>query len=162
MMRDVVSDTGPLISFERIPGGFAIMRRIVRIVIIPPQVLEELQSGFPLGADYLTRHGIGDFIRVEPAPPPPPAVLTLDTGERYAISLAVARNLPLLVEDRKARLIADRLGLKSTGALGMILAACETGRLSTMEAKACIEALHQSGRISGHLQDMALARVTGH
>lgn len=155
MMCDVVSDTGPLISFERIPGGFAIMRRIVRIVIIPPQVLEELQSGLPLGDGYLAHHGIGDFIRVEPAPPPPPEVLTLDTGERYAI-------LPLLVEDRKARLVADRLGLKSTGALGMILAARETGRLSTVEAKACIEALHQSGRISGHLQDMALARVTGH
>lgn len=84
------------------------------------------------------------------------------TGERYAISLAVARNLPLLVEDRKARLAADRLGLRSTGALGMILAAREAGRLSTMEAKAGIEALHQSGRISGHLQDMALARVIGH
>ena len=83
-------------------------------------------------------------------------------GERYAISLAIARNLPLLVEDRKARLIADQLSLKRTGALGMILAARETGRLSTVEARASIEALHQSGRISGHLQDMALARITGH
>lgn len=98
-MRDVVSDTGPLISFERIPDGFALMRRIVRTVLIPPEVLAELQSGIAPGTDYLAHHGIGDVIRVEPAPPLPREVAGLDIGEQHAITLAVARGLPLLIED---------------------------------------------------------------
>lgn len=35
MISVVVSDTGPLISFEKIEGGFSLLRRMVGSVLIP-------------------------------------------------------------------------------------------------------------------------------
>lgn len=162
MKPDFVSDTGPLISFERIPDGFSILRRMVGTVMVPPQVIDELLPGLPLGSDYLSHHGIGDLVAIEPAPLPPAPTASLDYGERYAISLASAKNLPLLIEDQKARAIAEQLGVPTIGALGVILRARDIGALAANDAEACVEALYRHQRISHVLFKMALTRIKGH
>ena len=44
-VRRVVSDTGPLISLERLTDGFAFIRRLYDQIVIPPAVLEEVGLG---------------------------------------------------------------------------------------------------------------------
>ncbi len=60
---EVVSDTGPLISFEKLPNGFALLRKLCHQVLIPEQVLKELELGLP-GANYLQTYAIGDWVHV--------------------------------------------------------------------------------------------------
>ncbi len=162
MMRDYVSDTGPLISFERIPGGFALLRRLVGGIFVPPQVIEELVAVLPLGTDYLTHYGIGDFVRVEAAPPPPPATHGLDDGESHALSLAIARGLPLLIEERQGREVAAELGLETSGAVGLLLHAWKSRAVTTGEAERHAHALFHGKRINHTLLEALLAQLRAH
>jgi hypothetical protein len=41
----VICDTGPMIAFEKIPGGFQLLRPMVGQLLIPPQVLDEPTAG---------------------------------------------------------------------------------------------------------------------
>lgn len=156
MIPTTVSDSGPLISFEKIPKGFGLFRRVASRVLIPPQVLEEVTAGLPLGHDYLTHYDLRGFVEVIPAPPPPEAADALHDGERYAISLALSQGVPLLAEDRDARLIAEHLGIRTIGALGVLLAGHNAGTISTVELRDAAMALRRAGRISQALLDEAL------
>lgn len=60
---EVVSDTGPLISFELLAGGFRVLRKLVDEVLIPPEVLAELSAGSSTDR-YLNDRGIEGFVRV--------------------------------------------------------------------------------------------------
>jgi hypothetical protein len=40
---EAVSDTGPLISFEKLPDGFSVLKALFSKLSIPPEVLQELQ-----------------------------------------------------------------------------------------------------------------------
>lgn len=162
MMREYVSDTGPLISFERIPGGFALLRRLVGGIIVPPQVIEELVAVLPLGTDYLAHYGIGDFVHVETAPPPPPATDGLDDGERHALSLAIAWGLPLLIEERQGREVAAALGLETSGAVGLLMHAWRSRIISAGEAERHAQALLHGRRINHTLLDALLAQLRAH
>ena len=54
----------------------------------------------------------------------------LDEGESEAIALAVEISAPLLlIDEKKGRAAARRLGLSVTGALGIIAAACKSGAI---------------------------------
>ena len=43
--REIVSDTGPLISLERLPDGYQWMQELYAGIILPPSVTEELLAG---------------------------------------------------------------------------------------------------------------------
>jgi len=51
--------------------------------------------------------------------------LIVDEGEAEAIALAMELNLPLLIDDRKGRRLAEKLGLKFIGSLGLLKIAKE-------------------------------------
>ena len=64
-IRRVVCDTGPLISLEKLSGGFRFIRRLYDGLIVPPAVLSELAAGLFEGADAYQRHyGIEDLLVV--------------------------------------------------------------------------------------------------
>ncbi len=60
----VVSDTGPLISLEKVDGGLRLLRLMTDRVLIPEAVL--LGAGAKLSdpASYLTVYGIADIAEV--------------------------------------------------------------------------------------------------
>jgi predicted nucleic acid-binding protein len=59
--------------------------------------------------------------------------LEIDKGEASAITLAIEFDSSLLIiDDRKARKLAERLGLNYTGTLGVILRAKEKGLIPTI------------------------------
>jgi predicted nucleic acid-binding protein len=103
--RRVVSDTSPLISLEKIEGGYTFFGQLYDNVLIPPEVLRELAAGaFESGEAYLSHFGIGDLLQVEaPERSKWDATEHLDPGEQEAIELAVEFGLPLLIEERAFR-----------------------------------------------------------
>ncbi len=53
MPRLVVSDTGPIITLEKLPDGFALLRKLYDKILLPEEVLEELAEGFETPEAYL-------------------------------------------------------------------------------------------------------------
>jgi len=160
---EIVSNTGPLITLERLPGGYDLMRQLYRRILIPAQVLAELAAGLPtqvlaeLAAglptttNYLEYHHIQDFITIEVAPDPAPRLARLDEGERYAIALALACRLPLLIEDRLGRQFAAEEGLIVSGIAGQILTAYYRGLLTAAAAREQFQRLYEVRRINRRL-----------
>jgi predicted nucleic acid-binding protein len=148
---EIVSNTGPLITLERLPSSYDLMRQLYRRILIPPQVLAELAAGLPTTTNYLEYHHIQDFIAVEAAPDPAPQLARLDEGERYAIALASARRLPLLIEDKLGRQLATREGLIISGIAGQILTAYYRGLLTAAAAREQFQHLYEVRRINHRL-----------
>jgi predicted nucleic acid-binding protein len=158
-MRDFVSDTGPLISFEKIADGFILLRHLVDTIIISQAVYEELAAGIPPGNDYLAYFGIADFVTVCPVPAALPGTEGLHEGERSAIALAAQRDLPLLIEERAGHAVAAGLGLIPISASGLILHAYQAGHLARAEAERDFRALCAGRRINHDLLEILLRRL---
>ena len=104
-MKRIVSDTSPLISLEKIDGGYTLFRRLYDKVFVPPAVLRELAAGlFESEEAYRSHFGIEDLLQVEtPEHSEREETEHLDPGEREAIALALEFDLPLLIEEEAGR-----------------------------------------------------------
>lgn len=81
--------------------------------------------------------------------------LLVDPGESEAIALAYEKGVRIILDDRKARGLAQRLGIPVTGTVGLLLKAKQEGILPAL----CplLDALDQVGfRISEALRAEAL------
>lgn len=117
----VVADTSAISNLLTI-GHEWILRDLFGIVIVPPAVASELRVWHP---------DLPAFISIQSPENPgvtPEFSQVLDRGETEAISLAleIHANL-LLIDERKGRAEARRLGLKITGLLGVLLEAKTVG-----------------------------------
>lgn len=146
--RVIASNTGPFISLEKLPNGFEILRRLYDHVIIPPQVLEELSAGLPSHSDYLKEFSLKDFVIVERVETHDHDLDSLELGEKYAIALALKRQVPLLIEERAGREIARAKRLQISGIAGQVRKAYDQGYLSLQEAIEKLEILYKAQRIS--------------
>ena len=102
--RETVSDTGPLITLEKLSDGYRFIRLLYGKVIIPRTVLDELTQGQFLSPQaYLEHYRIEDLLEVVEARGDleVPEVELLDAGEREAIQIALERGLPLLIEEAR-------------------------------------------------------------
>jgi hypothetical protein len=63
--RRIVSNTGPLISLEKLQQGYDVIRQLYDTIIIPPGMLDEVAEGqFATPQAYLQHYGIVDLIEV--------------------------------------------------------------------------------------------------
>jgi predicted nucleic acid-binding protein len=152
-VRRIVSDTGPLISLEKLPGGSELFRSLYDAVLIPTSVLREVSFGQLGGAEeYLSRYkliGLVEVVEVEPR-----AELELDhldEGERDAILLALQENLPLLIEEQAGRRTAVALGLSISGTAGQVLLGFRSGVLRAETAIEMLVTLRVEGRINDRI-----------
>jgi predicted nucleic acid-binding protein len=117
----VVADSSPLIALARI-GRLELLTRLVQRVLIPPAVQAEIRAdGDRPGAREVAA---ATWIQVEQ---PDPVLassygLLVDRGEAEAIALAknIAGSV-LLIDDRLARRLAERLGIPRIGTVGVLL-----------------------------------------
>lgn len=123
--RQVVCDTGPLISLEKITSGYRFIGRLYDQLLVPPAVMEELVAGqFEMKGAYLRHFDAEDLVVVEPMSEAGPAgtvekkTTLLDKGERQAIQLAFERELPLLIEEEMGRKWLGGSGFRFQGLQG--------------------------------------------
>jgi predicted nucleic acid-binding protein len=122
MSETTVSDSSCLIAFERI-GRLELLPRLFFPILLPPEVQKE----FGRTPSWATIQ----------APQNQPLVRSLkqlvDDGEAEAIALASETGFQIILDDRKARLIALNLGIKIIGAVGLLVRAKREGLLPSLK-----------------------------
>ena len=133
----VVSNTSPLCNLAVI-GRLDLLKRRYGEVRIPPAVAAELSALSHVGAkSHLAAAKEEGWIVVEKPPgPPPPLVFPLDVGETEAIALAIVVPADvLLIDEKRGREAARRLGLAVGGVLGELLHARQAGWIPNLRAE---------------------------
>jgi len=155
-MAAVVSNTGPLISLEKLRDGFNFIRKLYDKIIIPPAVLQEISQGnYSNPLDYLRHFDIENLIEVRAVKniSAIPEIERLDEGEKQAISLAIELNLSLLIEETSGRRLAISAGVHISGIAGQIIKAYREKLIDNFAAKAKLQELLVAGRINRRIYD---------
>jgi hypothetical protein len=158
----VVSDSSPLIALSAV-GRLELLKDLFGTVLVPQTVYTEVvRPGSELPgerevgqADWIEVHPVGNTGLVKVLG------LDLDPGESEAIVLAMESGADLLlVDERKARRVASRLGLNVVGTIGLLVLAKQKGLLTAI--RPVLDALGtQAGfRIGARVYDQAL-RLAG-
>ncbi|MEK7400398.1 MAG: DUF3368 domain-containing protein [Candidatus Poribacteria bacterium] len=133
MIDQAVTNSTCLIVLERI-GQLDLLKQVFNKIFAPSVVSVEV--GVQL--EWLTIEPIND-IKIVTA-----LETQLDEGESYAIALAMELgNLPIILDDKKARRIAKQLGLQVIGTLGVLLRAKQMGIIT--EISPFLNALQHAG-----------------
>lgn len=156
----VVADSGPLIALARL-SLLQLLPDHFRTVFIPDAVfIECTRYGDRPGARaILAASEAGLFTRVAvPDAEQFAANHLLDAGESAVLLLAQSRSVPVLVDERKARRVASRLGIPVVGTVGVLVAARMVERIGPL--RPIFAALDQFGyRLSDALIQDALRRT---
>ena len=160
MINRIVSDTGPLISLEKMERGFDFIHKLYDIILVPPAVLDELTEYYPSSEAYLQHYRIKNFIQVIPVQ----ELNILDRnhlhdGESQAISLAAQLNLPLLIEENSGRKIANLLGLQVSGIAKQIIIAYRKNLIDIQNAEKKLKELLTAHRINQRVYDLVLNKI---
>lgn len=144
MKEPVVTNSTCPISLERI-GQLELLPALFEPIMAPPRVQEEVGSSIA----WLTVQDPQNTALVK--------VLSelIDDGEAEAIALALERKTTLVLDDRKARHVARRLGISIIGTVGILVRAKKQGILPAIRPH--LEALKSAGfRVSPELEQEAL------
>jgi predicted nucleic acid-binding protein len=130
----VVSNTGPIVAPAK-ADPLSLLRILYAEVLIAPAVHRELLAKVGPEAERIDE-GLAGFLRITPVSRPPEEVdrLTsgLGAGEQQAIGLALETGGLLVMDDRAGRKVAGRLGIATTGVVGVLLKAKQDGKLPTV------------------------------
>ena len=149
----VVSDTTPLISLMKV-GHLELLKMYFGEVQIPTAVFTELTVD-PRFEDEAKQIEQCPFIHVVKVQDCKSVDLLcratgLDIGESEAIVLSDDMQADLLLMDEaKGRDVAEQMGIKIMGTIGLLMASYQNGNISADEIKKCIEILRDSGRHIG-------------
>lgn len=158
-MGQIVSNTGPLISLEKLTQGYDFIRRLYDKVLIAPAVLEEVAAGqFATADEYLQHYAISDLIEVRTVSQSQvlPEAERLHEGESQAIQLALELQLPLLIEETIGRRVAQKVGIQISGIAGQIIKAFRQDIISATEARDKLSELLRAGRINQKIYEALL------
>jgi len=157
----VVSDSSPLIALARI-GRLSLLASLYRRILIPPEVHHEVTVA---GHDLPGAREVRNAGWIEVATRRSSAYTSLEqtcrglgAGERGAIFLA--KGLPadlILLDEWKARRIAQEAGLSIIGCLGVLEASTRKGLISDLR-QAYMDLLRQGIRFDLRLLQDSLAR----
>ncbi|GBC95186.1 hypothetical protein HRbin16_00973 [bacterium HR16] len=128
MALKVVSNTSPIMNLARV-GHLYLLERLYLKVSIPEAVFHELQRSSDLlgntrfeSLPWLDVSPVNNRLLVDAL------LLELHRGEAEAIALAVENKADLLlIDERIGRRVAERMGLRFIGVLGVLIQAKEEG-----------------------------------
>ncbi|WP_413172248.1 DUF3368 domain-containing protein [Anabaena azotica] len=140
----IVADSSPLISLSII-AQLELLPQLYQRILLPPAVWDEVTvqgAGLPgsLAVSQLTWLEIQtpEALILEPLS------ILVDRGEAEAIALAQSTpNSLVLLDDAKARRVAERLGIPRIGTLGILRKAKKSGLIT--EVKLYIDKLLANG-----------------
>lgn len=131
----VVSNTSPISNLAAI-GRLDLLQQLYGNVIIPPAVYQELIDSGDTDAgtlavqtlDWIQTQSVTNISLVQSLS------LNLDEGEAEAIALAFELKAQrLIIDERRGRNEATRLGLQITGLLGILLTAKQQGLIPLVQ-----------------------------
>lgn len=131
----VVSDTSPIIGLILI-NRLELLKDIYKQVFIPQAVYDELLVLETFGFDLseLTTSSWINVVKASNQNFIEELEKELDRGESEAISLAIELNAEtLLIDEKRGRTIAERLGIEIIGLLGVLLEAKELSLISSVK-----------------------------
>ena len=134
MPENIIADTSALISLEKI-NLLGILCKIYDEIILPETVIKEF--GTPTIECYSSKKIKSPLIRLLVSE------LNLGRGEAEVIALASKNGMKTIIDDLKARKIAEKLGLKVTGTIGVLLRAESLGLIKSAFEK--IKELKEKG-----------------
>ena len=137
MKTVIVSDTTSLIVLEKLQA-LDLLCQLFDRVLIPAVVVAEMRVGSPDIDATLHALLCLETVEVLPSTRLASLLLLLDAGEANAIELAACRQLPLIIDERKGRQVAQQLGVRVTGFAGLLIQAT---RSNIMAASAALELL---------------------
>lgn len=149
----VVSDTTPLISLMKI-GHLDLLEKYFGEAHIPEAVFNELtfNSRFADEAKQIEDCAfihvvkVQDYRSVEILR----RATGLDIGESEAIVLSDDMRADLLLMDEaKGRDVAEQMGIRIMGTIGLLIASYQDGSIGAGEIRKCVEILRNSGRHIG-------------
>ena len=130
----VISDTSCLIVLEKI-NELALLQKIYKEVITTPEVADEFKKPLPNWIRIVSAKNKTLQKELE---------IKLDIGEASAIALGLETpNCSIVLDDLKARKIAETLKLDFTGTLGILIKAKHLNIIHSI--KPIIQKLHQVG-----------------
>ncbi|RZM77284.1 DUF3368 domain-containing protein [Leptolyngbya iicbica] len=131
----IISDTSPVSNLLRI-HQLSLLQRLYGRIVIPPIVDAEIRALETFGID-IAALSEADWIVVQPAHDQALVAslqAALDLGEAAAIALAIELQADrLLIDERLGRQVAQRLGLKVTGLLGVLVAAKQNNLITQLK-----------------------------
>lgn len=154
----VISDTSTITNLIQI-GKLAILEKLFKEITIPEKVYEELaiyenqkdQLDF---RDWISVSSVLDRSAVTKL------AEVLDPGEAEAIVLAGELNAEfLIIDERKGRKVAEDLGIKIVGLLGILIRAKKAGHISQLKPLLEILIKDVGFRVSRKLYDRILSEV---
>lgn len=146
MRRIIISDASCIILFEKI-GQLQLLNQLFGEIVITPEISNEFGRDLP------------DWVLIDsPRNKTYQTILeaSLDKGEASAIALAIEQADSLLIlDDLKGRKYATELGLKITGAFGLIIEAKNSGLID--KVKPILESIKNTNfRLSAELEEKVL------
>ena len=157
----IISDTTPIISLIKI-NRLDLLEKLFEEVLIPEAVYRELTSNalfeneakIVKTSSFLKTSSVQNRKSLQLLQ----AVSGLDDGESEAIILAdELKSDVLIMDERKGRKVAEKLGIKITGTVGVLLQSYSENMISSDEIKTYLDQLKNSNiRLSESLIQKAL------
>ena len=145
----VVSDTSVLIALDNI-GRLWLLKTMFNEVLVPEAVAREYSGQLPSWIKV---------VKAEETSLVNTLMVSLHRGEAEAIALAIQVKADLLLlDDKKARLLAKRLGLKILGTIGVLILAKKRSLIDSLEEE-ITRLLEKSFWLSRSIVDRALERA---
>jgi len=140
----IIADSSPLIALARI-NQLELLPQFATRVIIPPTVWHEITIG---GKGLVGAKEVSQITWLEIQAAKPELVTSLkiliDPGEAEAIALAQTLSDPmLLLDDARARRVAERLNIRRIGTVGLLRWAKKVGLIN--EIRPYMETLQKNG-----------------
>ncbi|NJM43783.1 MAG: DUF3368 domain-containing protein [Brachymonas sp.] len=146
--RIIVADASPLIGLAKCQQ-LPLLMRMFEAVHVPQRVVIEVTApDKPLAAEislFIQNHAIVEADRDSELSEK--LKRRLDAGEIQALCCAQDLKCPVLIDERKGRLIAQAHGIEIMGSLGLLLSAKRDGHLERI--KPSIEQLREYGYLLG-------------
>jgi predicted nucleic acid-binding protein len=143
-VSDVVCNASPLIVLAKV-DLLSLMPKLFGRTFVPEAVIAEIEAG---PADDPMPKAIRQsawLIPVQLQPPLSPlSTWALDRGEAEVIEYARLNGaLPVMLDDRRARRVAERLGLKVHGTIGVVASAADRNLVPSFRES--VSALRDAG-----------------
>ena len=131
----VVSNTSPIINLAAIEQ-LTLLHQLYGRLMIPPAVYQEIavMGPYAAGAQEVRQQAWISCATVTDRALVSALSIELDPGEAEAIAAAVElRAELLLIDEQRGRMIAQRLGLRVVGLLGILIEAKHRGLIETVK-----------------------------